>query len=314
VNRLGTFTAPRARSGIVRRLRLANAHLVAGFSHLGLIAIGFQIDDRRAWIAILVAMTIVSGWTWHGAWRRWRIVADTPTARISSAAQGYAELCGVARNLPEGPSSSALSGLPCCWYRYTIEERRGDNYYTEEESQSDTPFLLEDRTGRCRIDPAGGEFHIERVRQWEDGDRRYSEWMIVDGDRLHALGEFRTERASAASVSRGTLARRLSELKHDPTSLLEQFDLNRDGRIDGSEWEAAVAHVTHQEQTRQQTDPSGTRSAVYHWMRAPDDDRPLIVSTFATEHLERRLVLFAWAHLGILLAAAAVVFALFARP
>ncbi len=61
---------------------------------------------------------------WYGlrSWRENRLVADTPTSRVRSAAQGYVELIGKGR-LPAGIDNRApLSKKPCTWWRYQIEE------------------------------------------------------------------------------------------------------------------------------------------------------------------------------------------------
>ena len=51
--------------------------------------------------------------------RRDRLVADTPTARIRSAAQGYVKVTG--RALPAGsaPTAAPLSSRPCVWWTAT---------------------------------------------------------------------------------------------------------------------------------------------------------------------------------------------------
>jgi hypothetical protein len=63
------------------------------------------------------------------AWRcfrRARALADTDTARIRSAPQGYVELKGRAGLMDGDPIIAPLSGLPCCWYRYRIERKTSD--------------------------------------------------------------------------------------------------------------------------------------------------------------------------------------------
>src|SRR5690606_12937216 len=55
--------------------------------------------------------------------RRARLLEDVPTSRIRSAAQGYCELDGIARLL-DGPAiAGPLTGLPCVWWEYRIEEK-----------------------------------------------------------------------------------------------------------------------------------------------------------------------------------------------
>ena len=58
--------------------------------------------------------------------RRDRLVADTPTARIRSAAQGYVKLTG--RALPAGaaPTAAPLTSRPCVSWSYeSAQEQKG---------------------------------------------------------------------------------------------------------------------------------------------------------------------------------------------
>src|SRR5258708_38467526 len=59
--------------------------------------------------------------------RRDRLVADTPAARIRSAAQGYVKVSG--RALPAGAAATAapLSSRPCVWWAYEIAEEQRDS-------------------------------------------------------------------------------------------------------------------------------------------------------------------------------------------
>jgi len=57
---------------------------------------------------------------------RLRLIEDTPTSLIRSAAQGYVELQGRGELLPGPPIVAPLTGLPCVWYRFKVEERVAD--------------------------------------------------------------------------------------------------------------------------------------------------------------------------------------------
>ena len=59
--------------------------------------------------------------------RRYQAIADTPTSKIRSASQGYVELSGTIEKADSPdiqPLSGPLTGLPCVWYRYSIERYR----------------------------------------------------------------------------------------------------------------------------------------------------------------------------------------------
>ena len=113
------------------------------------------LDPVGFWISALVALAAAFGITRHGLRSFWklRLIVDTPTARIRSAAQGYVELTGIAhphRELVAAP----LTGTPCVWYRYEIEERRGSgrnaSWVTVERGDAGTPFQIAGEP--CRIE------------------------------------------------------------------------------------------------------------------------------------------------------------------
>ena len=121
-------------------------------------------DPLNFWIICLV-VAVLAGFLLrlglNGFWRL-RTVVDTPTARVRSAPQGYVELTGL--SLPyRGSVRAALTGLPCLWYRFKIEEKRGTGksrrWVTVESGEADSPFLLDDGTGRCLVEPNGAELH-----------------------------------------------------------------------------------------------------------------------------------------------------------
>src|SRR5204863_292615 len=95
--------------------------------------------------------------------RRDRLVADTPTARIRSAAQGYVKLTG--RALPAGPAPTAapLTSRPCVWWSYEIEQEQKDSrgnsrWRTIENGTSVELFaLVDDDDARCLVGPVSAE-------------------------------------------------------------------------------------------------------------------------------------------------------------
>src|SRR5690554_6778645 len=73
-----------------------------------------------------VVLMLGGGWLSISRWSRIRHLLDTPTSRIRSAAQGYVELVGVLRSGPVENLSAPLTGEPCLWWRYRIEEYRSN--------------------------------------------------------------------------------------------------------------------------------------------------------------------------------------------
>ncbi|CAG9295140.1 E3 ubiquitin ligase [Celerinatantimonas diazotrophica] len=154
-------------------------------------------------------------------YHRYRMVADTATSKIRSAPQGYVELIGQASACPGQTYQHApFSNLECLWF-FVEKERKevtkdADGKKTVEwktifSQRSDAPFQLVDSTGHCCVHPAGADVTpaiFRRVNSTYDtisshemlGGQsigyshryRYSESLIVAGDPLYALGEFKT--------------------------------------------------------------------------------------------------------------------------
>src|SRR5690242_5297142 len=59
--------------------------------------------------------------------RRERLLQDTPTARIRSAAQGFVELEGRGRVMAGPPIVAPLTRAACVWWRYRVERRVTDS-------------------------------------------------------------------------------------------------------------------------------------------------------------------------------------------
>lgn len=193
-----------------------------------------HMGSFQFWIG-LVVLTGIAIACFIGAFsllRRARLIEDTPTARIRSAAQGYVELSGIAHPDLDNKVVSPLTDSDCCWYRYAIERKSGKNWHTLEKGSSEYPFIIEDETGRCIILPRGAEVTPTDQSTWygssrqpEDRDParqrikasvgsmrikvdtgfsgefklgslfthyRYTEERIYPGDVIYALGHFRS--------------------------------------------------------------------------------------------------------------------------
>lgn len=203
---------------------------------------------------------------------RGRLIENTPTSRIRSAAQGFVELSGRAWPMPGEPVLAPLTFAPCCWWRFKVERRetvtvngkRKNVWRTLEREVSEALFLLRDPTGDCLIDPDHADVHPDQQQTWygasprplhpprasrllwSSGHYRYTQATISVGARLYALGTFRTlddfhNGAVLREDVRQLTAERLREWKQDQAALIERFDANRDGVVDSGEWAAARA-------------------------------------------------------------------------
>ena len=218
--------------------------------------------------ALLAAGTVYAVYRLFISLRRDRFAADTPIARIRSAAQGYVHLEGEAGPPPEGPIAAPLSGLPCVWWDYKIERyQRAANNRNEwrvvDRATSVAPFSLRDRDGECLVGPVGADVTPTSHESWygdaprpaclpgvegrawnPDREYRYTERLICPGAHLTVLGELRS-RSMVESFER-EVGKVVVGWKQDQRTLLARFDSNHDGRVDGEEWEAARAAARQQ--------------------------------------------------------------------
>lgn len=270
----------------------------------------------------------------HGSRAFWRLrtITDTPTARIQSAPQGYLELWGLARS-HQGTLPARLSDTPCLWYRFRVEQRpkggRGDRWVTLDRGESDAPFLVEDGSGPCRVEPVGATVHCHRRDRWTgpsrdprsrspaslrlgdwieiplggSGPYRFTEERIEDGDPLYILGRLETPRRGPEERER--LRRSLLRVwKRDPARVAA-LDTDGDGEISPQEWERAQAEAArvaeHAERRR-------SRAPVLPVVGATGDPRhPFVISTHTEEDLIRTL---SWTVAGTILGFLALVAAL----
>lgn len=242
---------------------------------------------------------------------RARLMEDTPTSLIRSAAQGYVELSGHARLLPGPPIVSPLSDTPCAWWSYRVQERdrngKDNQWRTIEEETSGELFLLADTTGECIVDPDYASVTPSLSRSWGGpvqrphrgpdgmswlsfGNYRYSEKLILLGDPIYATGWFRTQTAILELNESRDVSELMAEWKQDKHGLLKRFDANGDGQIDMQEWETARRAALEQvraEHVERSLDPD------LHVLSKPPDRRPFVLSTLTQKSLTRRYRLWA---------------------
>lgn len=241
-------------------------------------------------ISLVLAVAALLAWVF--LYRRYRQYADTPSAPISSAPQGYVAIRGIGRALAGEPLRSPFNYLPCLWYRVHVEVRDSDGEWrTELDDTSIHSFILEDTDGtRCTIDPDGA--HIETLNKdhFKESDRRTTQWLLIPGTRLYATGNFITRRPIDDRDSlNAELREKLAEWKD--TGRAKRFDLDGNG-LDMHEWEQA------REAARQEVEQEREAAAdfpAYHTLSAPPDNRPFVVADHDPRQVIRRYHLQAWA-------------------
>lgn len=237
----------------------------------------------------------VSLWAWIRCRKRYRQIADLPTAKLASAPQGYVEVSGTGAVHPDYPLASPLTGLPCLWYAYTVWQGEGGRSTVVDSGVSDRPFTVDDGSGRALVVPDGAQVVTRHARRWRTGDYTYHERVILHGDTVYVLGEHVDSlRGGNASERRRNAV--LAEWKHDQDSLKARFDADRDGRIDAGEWETARLAAE-----RQALRDGGAEDE--RFLRKPADGRPFLIANYSAQQLAGRFRRWSWLHLGIFLAA-----------
>ncbi|MGH8455325.1 MAG: GIDE domain-containing protein [Nevskiales bacterium] len=253
--------------------------------------------------------------------RHTRLIEDTPTSRVRSAPQGYVELEGTGHLLEGTTIACPLTRTDCLWWFYEIEKKVRRNKSTSWDSidkkTSDAPFYLEDDSGRCVINPVGAEVVTTFRRVWYGnaawpaglpsdagyfnfGSYRYTERLIEPGTHLYALGLFKTQNmVMDTAEERAALRAKLAEWKQD-SERVKLLDVNRDGKLDIKEWEAARIVALKELQREHQT----LASEGLHTLSKPEQgNQPYLLSTVLQKDLCRRwrwyaALCFAWFLLG----------------
>jgi hypothetical protein len=268
-------------------------------------------SDFWFWLLIL-GFAVVGGLKLAFRWLHVaRVIEDTPTSRIRSAAQGYVELTGRGEPLAHVKTIAPLTGRPCIWWRFRIERKvetrsRGRtrrSWHVINRGVSVDPFMLDDATGRCVVDPTGAEVIAGESTRWygdepwptrppgdgllrpRDHRYRYVEERIYQHEQVYVLGDFRTHSAVAGEQVENDVAALLSDWKHDQPRLLERFDADRDGRVSLAEWEAA-----RQEARRHVEEMRAARPPVQatHAIGRPGADQLFLIAAFPEGDLAKR--------------------------
>jgi hypothetical protein len=278
-------------------------------------------QDFWIWCAFLGITAALTGYGIFHFIRRARLIEDTPTARIRSAAQGYLELIGSGKYLAGKPISAPLTGTPCTWYSYKIERKvhsgKHTRWSTVESEVSPHPFLLMDNTGHCIINPAGAEVipavnhiwygHSRRpnsgpaksggIFQLSSGGYRYTEKRLHADESLYALGEFVTlgEHQGERNLDLQVSAT-LKTWKQKPEALLQHFDTDKNGEIDLQEWER-VRETAREKVLHDRLSKAATPSV--HTLGKPCDGRPFILSVESQRIMSRKFRFKAAASLAV---------------
>ena len=239
-----------------------------------------------------------------------RMLEDTPTSRVRSAAQGYVELVGRSKMLAGTANVAPLTQRPCVWWRFRIQRRTGSNsrgnrrakWQTVQSGRSEQPFVLDDGTGQCIVQPAGAEVLTAETTTWYgdtpwptlapgkrspfgEPEYRYYEERIYEHEQVHVLGHFRTH-SGTANTSRDTdVAALLAEWKQDQAALVERFDADGDGQVSLGEWERAREEARHAVTQRHLEKPV---PAAVHVISRPESRQLFLIAAYPEKELAKR--------------------------
>ncbi|MCY1273205.1 E3 Ubiquitin ligase [compost metagenome] len=288
-----------------------------------------QFDSQWIFLAMACSASLYGGWRCIGDFSRARLLADVPTSKVRSAAQGFTELYGILEEGPEAPLRGPLTGKPCLWWRYRIEEeQRNDkgrsNWRTLEKGVSEGWFGLRDATGVCLIDPAGADVRPLTRERWEGRERhprgmakapgllgqllgggrhyRYTEERLEAGQPLYALGDFHSSGGGRQGLDiDGAQAAVIREWKGDFAGLLGRFDSDGDGQLDEREWQRVrLAARLEAEDRHRASSAAPTR----HRLARPAERQPFILSSYGEDELGGKLRWQAAGHAALCLGGA----------
>lgn len=277
-------------------------------------------DDFWLWALGLLVVAIIGFCFAFITLQRKRIIEDTPTSKIRSAAQGYIELNGHGHLMEGQPIVAPLTQSICTWYKYKVEEHRqsGKNskWVTIRSGTSEELFLIKDDTGQCIIDPEGANVTVTHKDVWHGAEPspsgnpltknnkqsffsglgqhrryRYTEERLHPDESLYAIGLYKTVGGAGAQFDVNEDVRELvREWKSDTDSLMRKFDTNNDGEIDLQEWqkvrETAYNHVVEKHSEQKTLPPVNIMN------KTNDRRRPFILSAIEESDLIQRLHIY----------------------
>jgi len=254
--------------------------------------------------------------------RRDRLLADTALVRLRSAAQGYVKVSGRAQPAQAPPTAAPLSGRPCAWWSYQIEEKDSERedeerreWRTVEQAASVELFtLLDDDGTQSLIGPVNAEITATTHSVWYGegprpsgpppavaspvrfGGYRYTERLLDIGARLSVLGELRSH--SEVGDAERLAQEKLRLWKADQAGLLARFDTDHDGRIGAAEWEAARSAALAEARAQVLSSKVERVSVISQ----PANGEPFLIAPLTAAQLVRRERILAGLYFGLGLA------------
>lgn len=116
--------------------------------------------------------------------QRKRLIMNTPSSKIRSAAMGLVEISGLAA----GPytMNAPITGLTCYYYRTMVwqwkQHGKNSSWVKVADESLHLSFFLEDNTGRLLVNPQGAEMDIHRDFHDEFSNSIFSSQLEIPGN------------------------------------------------------------------------------------------------------------------------------------
>lgn len=233
-----------------------------------------------------------------------RSFEDIPTSVIRSAPQGWVELQGVANAADGAVLHSPLTGDACVWYHIRVTQ--GDSTIRDETSNA--PFLVNDGTGECVVDPKGAEIEVKKKAVWsgqtpEPTSRprkgssvstltryTYFEQLIRPGEKLTVQGRFVSDDPFQVSLP-DLIRETVSNWKKDP-KMRERFDADANGTLNASEFsELRVQAIRHAGETY---GGRAEQPVINRLVADSQGGRPVVITSLQQDEFSKRTSAKAW--------------------
>lgn len=273
-------------------------------------------DNQLVFLVTACLAALVCFWFFFYYLKRARLIEDTPTSRIRSAAQGYVEIVGAVSPVRNKKLVAPLSGNSCVWYSFKVQRLqksgRSNQWKTIEEGTSNQNFVIHDDTDACIVHPEGAEVMTAYSRTWYgntprpgQADKRnillrilnsrryrYIEKLIRVHDIIYALGSFGSSGGGRNIPDTHQMTGQvIREWRQNYSEILKRFDQDKNGEIDLQEWEAVRDAARQEAETRRQ---EMARLPTAHALsRTSDKHHPFIISTFSQKTLAKKFRYYA---------------------
>ena len=155
---------------------------------------------------------------------------------------------------------------------------------------------------RAQVQRFGADFGvaIDLCETWREGEREYTEWLLVPCTPLYAIGAFATTAADTvtARAEHQAMADLLAEWKSRPAELHARFDLDSDGQLGLREWELARLEARRELRRHRAAAPA---AGALHTLQRPRDGRLFLLANEMPERIGLRYRWWAWGHLALFL-------------